>query len=355
MTSLLSRLPVSDLLGFAAGQGRPDYPCLSRAHAPASCVPCADFSPWLRDRVWRGDAQAVAEYLFRVREANPGLGESRERLRGHYGRLARALLDAPLERHLTGGDEAAYLELRVALVLLSVHEGFSGFIMTGEAADFVAAIMAPHGLALHDAGDLIEARNRFVREMGQEMSYWAAWPLLAADGLSPLAPPYDPMLRDLLDALLTLPLGARAHATDAIRHLSAHPQLPKTLASLSRYETRKRGLDLAESARLILASGVVMPAANLDAWLGTWTRRDLLGFLAQSGVGTRNSWGKRRLAEVARTEGGELLRVRMAAVGVVELAPPHVEGARLLRRHVEAARESWRVWLAFGTGIELRD
>jgi hypothetical protein len=163
------------------------------------------------------------------------------------------------------------------------------------------------------------------------------------------------MLRDLLDPLLTLPLGARAHATDAICHLSGHPHVPKTLASLSRYETRKRGLDVAESSRLILASGVVMPATDLDAWVGTWTRRELLGFLAQSGVGARNAWGKHRLAEVATRECSELLRARMAAAGVVQLAPPHVEGARLLRRHVEAARESWRVWLAFGTGIELRD
>ena len=45
------------------------------------------------------------------------------------------------------------------------------------------------------------------------------------------------------------------------------------------------------------------------------------------------------------------LRTRMEAAGVVELAPEHVEGARQLRQHVEAVRECWRVWLAFGTGV----
>ena len=351
MTSTLSPSPVSDLLAFAAGQGHPDYPCLSRTHAPASCVPCADFSPWLRERIRGRDVEAVSEYFFRVREANPGLGETPEQLRDHYAHLARALLEAPLEGHLTGGDEAAYLDLRVALAMLAVHEGFSGFIMTGEAADFAASVMTPHPLVVCQAADLLEARNRFVREMGKEMSYWAAWPPLEPDSLPPLAPPDDPALRRLLAALLTLPLGARAHAVDAIRHLGAHPHVPKTLASLSRYETRKRGLDVAESSRLILASGIVVPATDLDGWLGTWTRRDLLGFLAQSGVGARNSWGKERLVEVAQSECAELLRSRMADAGVVELAPEHVEAARLLRQHVEAARECWRVWLAFGTGI----
>ena len=351
MAYTLSSPPVTDLVAFAAGAGHPDYPCLSRTHAPSSCVPCADFSPWLAERIRQGDAEAVGEYLWRLREANPGLGEPLDRLRQHYMALAGRILAAPLERHLAGADSQAYLDLRVALVLLAVHEGFSGFIMTGEAADFVAAVMAPHALELADAGGLVDVRNEFVREMAREMSYWAAWPILPPDGLPPLAPLDDPALRLLQDALLSLPLGARAHAVDSIRHLSAHPHVPKTLASLSRYETRKRGLDVAESSRLIVDSGIAAPSTDIGAWLGTWTRRDLLGFLAQFGVGARNSWGKERLAEVARTECAEQLRQRMAEAGVIELATEHLEAAKLLRTHVEAACETWRVWLAFGTGL----
>jgi hypothetical protein len=351
MANTLSPPPVTDLLAFAAGAGHPDFPCLSRTHAPSSCVPCADFSPWLMERVRQGDDEAIGEYLWRLREANPGLGEPREQLRTHYNLLARRILTTPLEDHLVGGDTQAYLDLRVALALFAVHEGFSGFIMTGEAADFMAAIMAPHPLELDGAAELLRSRNEFVREMGREMSYWAAWPMLAPDGLPPLSAPEDPALRRLLDALLTLPLGARAHAVDSIRHLSAHPHVPKTLASLSRYETRKRGLDVAESSHLILETGIAAASTDVSAWLGTWTRRDLLGFLAQFGVGARNSWGKERLAEVAKTECAEQLRQRMADAGVIELANEHLDAARLLRLHVEAARETWRVWLAFGTGF----
>jgi hypothetical protein len=351
MANTLSSSPVADLVTFAGGVGHPDFPCLSRTHAPSSCVPCADFSPWLAERVRQGDAEAVGEYLWRLREANPGLGEPLDRLRQHYTELASRILSSPLDRHLVGGDAQAYLDLRVAMVLLAVHEGFSGFIMTGEAADFVAAVMAPYSLHLVDAERLVDARNEFVHEMGREMSYWAAWPLLTPDELPPLAASDHGSLRPLQDALLMLPLGARAHAVDSIRHLSAHPHVPKTLASLSRYETRKRGLEVAESSRLILESRIAAPSTDIAAWLGTWTRRDLLGFLAQFGVGARNSWSKERLAEVARTECAEQLRQRMAEAGVIELAEEHLDAARLLRQHVEAARETWRVWLAFGTGV----
>jgi hypothetical protein len=352
MTTTLSPSLLADLLAFAAGQGHPDFPCLSRTHTASSCVPCVDFSPWLHERVRRGDVEGIGEYLFRVREANPGLGESADSLRGHYTRLAANILAAPLDRHLGGLDEDACLDLRVTLILLAVHEGFSGFIMTGEAADFAASVMAPYPLALRDADRLTAARNQFVSEMAQEMSYWAGWPQLQPGELPTLAPPDSPALRRLLGALRPLPLGARAHAVDALRHLAAHPHVPRTLASLSRYETRKRGLDVAESSRLVLATGVVVPATDLDGWLGTWTRRDLLGFLAQAGVGARNSWGKERLVTVAKTECAELLQARMAEAGVVELAPWHAEGAELLRRHVEAVRVPWRMWLAFGTGVD---
>lgn len=341
----------SELVAFAAGLGHPEHPCLSRTHTPTSCVPCVDYSPWLRDRIAANDIDAVGAYLAAVREANPGVSGSAEDIALHYQRLAAAIMTAPLARHLREGSEEAYLDLRVGLVLLAVHEGFSGFIMTGEAADFIAAIMAPHSLRLQDPEVLVEGRNGFVRDMANEMSFWASWPQLQGGTLRSLELPDDPELRRLIAILARLPLGPRAHAVDALRHLSADSRVPKTLASLSRYETRKRGLDVAESVRRILATGLVTPAENLMGWVSAWTRRDLLGFLHLSGVSARNSWRKERLAEVALAECSDLLARRMADAGVVELSPAFAAGVRALRKHIYRTRETWRVWLAFGTAI----
>ncbi|MBA3318327.1 MAG: hypothetical protein H0T50_09605 [Gemmatimonadales bacterium] len=340
-----------DLTGFTEGIGHPDFPCLSRAHSPSSCVPCVDFSPWLRDRVNRGDAESAGEYLWRVRQANPGAGASEEEFRGRYRALAESLLEAQLGIHLRDGSDEAYLDLRVALILLAAHEGFSGFIMTGEAADFLAAALCPHGFTLVGPERLVGLRNEFVQRMASEMSYWSTWPPLAPDALLPLVPPDDPHLTAVLDLLLPLPLGARAHAADVLRHLVADPSIPRTLASLSRYETRKRGLDVAESTRLIMDTGLVVPATELKGWLSGWTRRDLLGFLAHCGVRPRNSWSKERLAEAAEVECVELLRQRMSESGVVELNPKHIQGARLLQQYLDGVKETWRVWLGFGTGV----
>jgi hypothetical protein len=342
----------TDIQRFAGGQGHPDFPCLSRTHSPSSCVPCVDFSPWLLLRIKANDVDAVGDYLWRVREANPGVGESVLQFRQHYRALAGMLLAAPLNRHLAG-NEAAMLELRTALVMLAVHEGFSGFIMTGEGPEFVAAAMAPYSLTLLHPHSLVDRRNGFVAHMAREMSYWAGWPHLGVEAVAPIAPPEDPDLDAVLRCLHRLPIGARVHAVDALRHFSAETRVPRTLASLSRYETRKRGLDVTDSSRRILETGLVLPAADLEAWLAGWTRRDLLAFLAQAGLRPRNSWGKERLAEMARTECEELLLGRLSESGAVELAPQYVAGARRLREYLDASRETWRLWLGFGTGLEM--
>lgn len=342
-----------DLLEFSAGHGHPDYPCLSRAYSPSTCVPCRDFAPWLRDRVSAGSVEELGEYLWRVREANPGMGGSPEHFRAHYRELARAVLCAPLSLYLEASSPEAYLDLRVALLILAAHESFSGYIMTGESGDYLAAVMAPHAFRLVGVEELVERRNAFVADLSRQTSYWQSWPTLEVGELRSPVPPDDPSLVGLLALLGTLPHGTRAHAVDALRQLVTEPSVPRTLASLSRYETRKRGLEVAESVRRILAHGLLEPAADVESWLRGWTRRELLGFLGQVKVRARNSWSKEKLAEVALAECKGELATRMAASGTVQLAGRFGEGALRLRTYLEEVRETWRVWLAFGTAITI--
>jgi hypothetical protein len=344
----------SDLLGYAAGRGHRDFPCLSRTHNPSSCVPCTDFSPWLRERVRREEVDAVGEYLWRVRRASPDGGETSEQIQRRYLDLAQNIMATPLERHLELGSEDAYLDLRVTLVMVAAHETFSGFIMAGESADFVAAVMAPYGFSLNGAGELLHRRNSFVAEMAREMDYWTGWTPLSSDVLRSPIPPHDTSFQALLSALAKLPLGSRAHAVDALRHIGADPCAPRSLGSLCRYETRRSGLDVADSCRLILDSGLVITATDLGAYLHGWTRRDLMTFLAKAGVRAPRSWSKERLAEVAMADCPAAVRSRMEESGAVELAPVHAEAAGRLATYLDDVKETWRVWLGFGTGVRGR-
>ena len=341
----------SDLLSYAAGRGHREYPCLSRNHNPSSCIPCVDFSPWIRERVRRGDVEALGEYLWRVRRADPDVRGNNEQVHRKYLDLAEAVMGTPLERHLEKGTEEGYLDLRVALIMLAAHEFFSGFIMAGESADFMAAVMAPHSFSLVGIGELLDRRNTFVAQMGQEMEYWACWAPLAADALRPPIPPHDSSFQALLTTLARLPLGSRAHAVDALRHIVADPTAPRSLASVCRYETQRWGLDVPDSSRLVLDSGLVIPARDVETWLKGWTRRHLLNFLTKCGIRAPKSWSKERLAEVALSDCEPAVRSRMEESGAVELAPAYAEAAGRLGTYIEDVKETWRVWLGFGTGV----
>ncbi len=341
----------SDLLSYAAGRGHREYPCLSRAHNPTSCVPCVDFSPWLRERVRRGEPDALGEYLWRVRRADPDVSGSSEQILRKYLDQAYSIMATPLDRHLDRGSEDGYTDLRVALVLLAAQETFSGFIMAGEAADFMAAVMVPHSFSLTGIMELVDRRNAFVADMAGEMDYWACWAPLAPDALRSPIPPHDTSFQSMLSVLAGLPLVTRAHAVDALRHLAADPCTPRPLAGLCRNETKRSGLDLADSSRLIIDSGLVVPATDIDAWLQAWTRRDLLAFLAQAGVRAPKSWSKERLAEIAKADCEPAVRARMEEYGAVELAPAQAEAAGRLAAYIDDVKETWRVWLGFGTGV----
>jgi len=341
----------SDLLSYAAGRGHRDYPCLSRSHNPTSCVPCLDFSPWLKERVRRGEVDALGEYLWRVRRADPDVTGSSEQILRKYLDQAYSIMATPLDRHLDRGSEDAYVDLRVALVLLAAHETFSGFIMAGESADFMAAVMLPHSFSLNGILELVERRNAFVADMSREMEYWACWSPLAPDALRSPIPPHDSSFQAMLGVLARLPLATRAHAADALRHLATDPSTPRPLAGLCRNETKRSGLDVADSSRLIIDSGLVVPANDIDAWLKAWTRPDLMAFLAHLGVRAPKSWSKERLAQIAKADCEPEVRLRMEEYGAVELAPAHAEAAGRLAAYIDDVKETWRVWLGFGTGI----
>jgi hypothetical protein len=191
-----------------------------------------------------------------------------------------------------------------------------------------------------------------VSEMAQQMEYWAYWSPLSSHALRSPIPPHDSAFQALLAALARLPIGSRVHAVDALRHISADPSVPRSLAGLCRYETRRRGLDVAESSRLIMESGLVILATDVSAWLNGWTRRELLNFLSLAGVRASKSWSKERLAEVAMADCATAIRSRMEETGAVELAPVHAEAAHRLVRYIDDVKETWRVWLGFGTGVE---
>jgi hypothetical protein len=89
----------------------------------------------------------------------------------------------------------------------------------------------------------------------------------------------------------------------------------------------------------------------MGTWIKGWTRRDLLNFLTKTGIRAPKSWSKERLAEVALADCEGQVRSRMEESAAVELAPAYAEVAGRLGAYMEDVKETWRVWLGFGTGV----
>ena len=180
---------------------------------------------------------------------------------------------------------------------------------------------------------LVEARNRFVQEMGQEMSYWAAWPLLAPD--EPAAARRRPTIR---------PRGAARRAQDA----AARPARPRGGRHPPPGRPSPRAPDPGEPEPLRDAEARARRGRVVAAGPGQRDRgardgsRRVAGHLDPAGpAGLPGAERGRRPQLVgqgaaggrgARPSAPSCFARRMADAGVVELAPTMSRVRALLRR-----------------------
>jgi hypothetical protein len=241
-----------DAVAFAAGRGRAEFPCLSTRYSPISRVPCVDFSLWLYDRIAVRDDEAVADFVWRVVEANPGVRLGGDGLRGHWKENARKLLAFPINAFLRGGTPESDTELRALMILILIHDSFSGFVMASDAARYVSTVMLPHAFLPTGVEELVRRGNRFIRTMRKDTPFWSSVPLFSRRRPVPWQSVPNQGAEMLLHGLRLLPIGTRAHFFDFVGRYGQKP-LPEATS----YMTRKRGLDAVESASLLERSGLV--------------------------------------------------------------------------------------------------
>ncbi|HEX9430693.1 MAG TPA: hypothetical protein VF944_09975, partial [Candidatus Bathyarchaeia archaeon] len=183
----------------------------------SSCVPCRDFSPWLRERLREGDRDALIEYVWRVRAANPGVGfgDDPKVIARIFAPQVHRVVDAPLEQYIITSDPIALEDLRTALLMLAPLDGFSGFTMAQKVPRYLAAVMLARAVRFHGAAELRDRAAAFVADMVKDTPFWENWPLPDPAALESLTPPSDEEDGTLRASLAALPLGARAHAMDA--------------------------------------------------------------------------------------------------------------------------------------------
>jgi hypothetical protein len=344
-------LAYDSLLDFAGGLGHRDFPLLSTRYSPASCVPCRDFSPWLRERLRKDDRDALIEYVWRIRAANPGVGfgDDPRTIARIFAPQVHRVVDAPLERHIDSADPLALEDLRTALIMLAPLDGFSGFTMARKAPHYLAAVMFARMVHFQHLMELRERATAFVTEMAKDTPFWVGWSLPDPAVLE-LIPPSGAVEQDLRRELAALPLGVRAHAVDVLlavtKQESAQP-MAFALEEATTYMTRQCGCDPAESARALLASEVFLPPDDPAAYLRGLTRRDLVELGTRKGVAIKKSWAKEKLAATIATADPEAAPAAMVGHQVGMVAPRLAGAAAGVGATLEAAIPAWSLVAGF--------
>jgi hypothetical protein len=349
-----SVLAYDSLVDFAAGLGHRDFPLLSTRYSPASCVPCRDFSPWLRERLRKSDRDALIEYVWRIRAANPGVGfgDDPKTIARIFAPQVHRVVDAPLERYIGSADPVALEDLRTALIMLAPLDGFSGFTMAQKVPHYLAAVMFCRVVHFQHMTELRDRATAFVTEMTKDTPFWDGWSLPDPTVLEVIQPPGAPEDEGLRRELARLPLGARAHAVDVLllaTNQASETTLPIAFAleGATTYVTRQFGCDPAESALALLASGVFVPPEDPAAYLRGLARRELVELGTLKGVAIKKSWAKEKLGATIAAAHPEAAPAAMVGHQVGMVTPMFAAPATRVCGTLEAAIPAWSLVASF--------
>jgi hypothetical protein len=337
-----------DPVAYTHGRGHAEFPCLSRTYSPGSRVPCADFSPWLCERVRANDADALADFVWRVVQANPGAGVGDDAFRTHWQDHAKQILGFRLDHYLHTETPDAFTELRAALVLVLLHDNFGGFVMASDAPHYLATVMLPYVFKTVEVEELIRRANGFIRHMRKDSPFWEDFPLFKPAGLDPWNEPRPEEATGFCRVLRTLPLATRDHLFDfaslSDRRASSGSQ---PLDQATSYGTRKRGIDAEESARLLLQSGLLVRSDDPRGALQRLTVKELTEFLAQQSVQGGKGRRKDKLIEAAMDRCPQAVAEKAKGVCIARLAPQYASAVAWAHKHIDRSVPFFQVWLGF--------
>lgn len=317
-------------------------------------MPCRDFSPWLRERLRKGDRDALIEYVWRVRAANPGVGfgDDPKMIVRIFAPQVHRVIDAPLEQHIIASDPIAIEDLRTALLMLAPLDGLSGFTMAQKVPRYLAEVMLAREVGFRRFAELHDRAATFVADMVKDTPFWEDWPLPDPKALESLTPPSDKDDETLRATLAALSLGARVHAIDASviagRH-APNETAPVAIAleQATTYVTRQHGCDPDESAAALLESGMFVPPEDPAAYLCGLTQRELVELGALHAVPIKKSWAKAKLAATIAAIAPDSARAAMSGHQVGIVAPRFVTAVVRALAWLEATTPAWSLVASF--------
>lgn len=337
-----------DPVSFAAGLGHDQYPCLSKEYSPQSRIPCIDFSPWICERIANRDLKSLGEWLWRIVEANPGLGSGEADFKPVWTEISHTILTLPVDRFVGFPNSKARTELLAAMMMIRPHDDLGGFILASKASRFVAAAMFPHSLELREIEQLVSRANRFIKRMRRDVPFWEEVELFNLKSIRDQNPSRTSEQLEFCSRFSALPLGSRVHFFDAISTRTGEPDATfKLLEQATTYETRKYGLHGERSATAIINAGLFVKASNPSDFLRVLTRQQIQSLMDAASATWKKSWQKEKLIEEIIRQRPEAPQKVMNTSFASQLNPQFESVARWAQTELEATVPLFELLLGF--------
>lgn len=280
--------PLQNLLKQIRGKGRPEYPFLTRKYSPSSRVPCADFTPFIIERLAAGDVRSICQLMREIIAANPGLGIPGEWIEEEVEKVLRA----PLEKYFHFVDPDVYRQLRAMWIIIS-RNGGGGGVWLGDNPRFnprfyLAQAFSPYEMKLHPEIETLRIKgNKIIRKMRKE---WFDVPLIKASEL--IIPPLP--AGEAVARMRQLSIGARLHLFSAVEARGG--RLPR----LAGFVSRDLGLYPPDSSMQIMESRLLIPCQAHELLAHellkkSFEKSELLEICEQARVTFNQSWNKDKL------------------------------------------------------------
>lgn len=332
-------------IAYANGRGLKDYPCNSKNYSPSSRYPCADFSPWIMEALKSKNYKGIADLIYEIVRANPGMG-SKEGLKKHWQDEVKRIAFFNIEKHITTSDQGVYTELKVIYFLVLLHNDFNGFILTIEGiSQAVAGILAARQIKFKHLKDLEKKANRFIRKMRKDTPYWEDFDLFK-DTPDEISVSTDGLKPEFVQKYLDLPLVSRIHLLDIV--MFQEKKKLKHPSKMTVSVTRQLGIDSDESSKMLLDKGFMSPVSEVDKVSDSLKKDELLNLAASNDIDVRKSWNKGKIAQAIIDHNPSILLDKAREQGFMKINSEFDSDVMKLKENVDTMILPLNLIMGFG-------
>jgi hypothetical protein len=318
--------PVSLLWSQIAHLSHVEYRFLHPVYSPGSRVPCADFTPFIIERLRSRDITSIQHLMRAIIAGNPGFGIGPEWIDESVNEIAS--LD--FGRYCRCANPDFPLELKALFILGAKEGGGREFWLADKKPWLIALALCCHDIEwLDDLEELRNKANHFICKMQKIAPFWETYPLFDQS----LVGTYSVNNSPVASKLLAMPLLSRIHLLFFAEKGSG------SLMHSTTYEMRSLGVNPIESASILLSSGICEPASDHDAIAEVFSRKDLVAVLGERAIPYRKSWKKEQLFDVLSSHASELLVQAAGREKTARVKPEYLSELRLLNSGVHKLQE----------------